>query len=68
MATKTERTTIREWALKKGERYRVREEQTFAGPVMVVDVYGQMPNSTEIGWWVAGSLKELITDIDHGHR
>ena len=41
------RSTIRLWALARGDAYRVMADGQ-------VHVHGQMPNSVETGWWFAG--------------
>lgn len=55
-AAAADRAVIKEWALARGERYRIcRDGQ--------VHVYGQMPNSIETGWWYAGYKQDLLARI-----
>jgi len=60
--TKIERTTIANYVSKVGgEKFRITRDGD-------VHIKGQMPNSIEYGWYLAGSAKIILEDIAEGHR
>lgn len=55
--TTSTRRQIREWALKRGERYRITRDGE-------VHLYGTMPNSIVTGWWYAGPVWDVLRRIE----